>query len=95
MVQVSSNLANPLVMIFTNVPKIKSIQPIVEKLQSISKYPLSHSKKEHISSFDFCICTKDLGFSYDKQKEVLNEIRKPFRLFILTMQVQSNTIIGN
>lgn len=74
MVQVSSNLANPLVMIFTNVPKIKSIQPIVEKLQSISKYPLSHSKKEHISSFDFCICTKDLGFSYDKQKEVLNEI---------------------
>ena len=74
MVQVSSNLANPLVMIFTNVPKIKSIQPIVEKLQSISKYPLSHSKKEHISSFDFCICAKDLGFSYDKQKEVLNEI---------------------
>ena len=74
MVQVSSNLANPLVMIFTNVPKIKSIQPIVEKLQSISEYPLSHSKKEHISSFDFCICTKDLGFSYDKQKEVLNEI---------------------
>lgn len=74
MVQVSSNLANPLVMIFTNVPKIKSIQPIVKKLQSISKYPLSHSKKEHISSFDFCICTKDLGFSYNKQKEVLNEI---------------------
>lgn len=31
MVQVSSNLANPLVMIFTNVPKIKSIQPIAEK----------------------------------------------------------------
>ncbi|HBH3070033.1 TPA: ABC transporter ATP-binding protein [Clostridioides difficile] len=74
MVQVSSNLANPLMMIFTNVPKIKSIQPIVEKLQSISKYSLSHSQKEHISSFDFCVCTKDLGFSYDKQKEVLNKI---------------------
>lgn len=74
MVQVSSNLANPLVMIFTNVPKIKSIQPIVEKLQSISKYSLSHSPKEHINSFDFCVCTKDLAFSYDKQKDVLNEI---------------------
>ncbi|MCD2493195.1 ABC transporter ATP-binding protein/permease [Lacrimispora sp. NSJ-141] len=74
MVQVSSNLANPLVMIFTNIPKIKSIQPIVEKLQSISQYSLSHLQKEHISSFDFCVCTKDLGFSYDKQKEVLNEI---------------------
>ena len=74
MVQVSSNLANPLMMIFTNVPKIKSIQPIVEKLQSISKYSLSHSSKEHINSFDFCVCTEDLGFSYDKQKEVLTEI---------------------
>ena len=74
MVQVSSNLANPLMMIFTNVPKIKSIQPIVEKLQSISQYSLSHSQKEHISSFDFWVCTKDLGFSYDKQKEVLNKI---------------------
>lgn len=74
MVQVSSNLANPLVMIFTNVPKIKSIHPIVEKLQSISKYSFSHSPKEHISSFDFCVSTKDLVFSYDKQKEVLNEI---------------------
>ncbi|MCI8982202.1 MAG: ABC transporter ATP-binding protein [Hungatella sp.] len=74
MVQVSSNLANPLMMIFTNVPKIKSIQPIVEKLQSISQYSLSHSQKEHISSFDFCVCTKDLGFSYNKQKEVLNKI---------------------
>ena len=73
MVQVSSNLANPLMMIFTNVPKIKSIQPIVEKLQSISKYSLSHSSKEHINSFDFCVCTEDLGFSYDKQKEVLNK----------------------
>lgn len=74
MVQVSSNLANPLVMIFTNVPKIKSIQPIAEKMQNISQYSLAHSQKEHISSFDFCVCTKDLGFSYDKHKEFLNEI---------------------
>ena len=74
MVQVSSNLANPLVMIFTNVPKIKSIQPIAEKMQNISQYSLAHSQKEHISSFDFCVCTKDLGFSYDKHKEILNEI---------------------
>ena len=74
MVQVSSNLANPLVMIFTNVPKIKSIQPIAEKMQNISQYSLAHSQKEHISSFDFCVNTKDLGFSYDKHKEILNEI---------------------
>lgn len=74
MVQVSSNLANPLIMIFTNVPKMKSIQPIVEKIQNVSKYSLVHSQKEHISSFNLCVCTKGLSFSYDKQKEVLNEI---------------------
>jgi ABC-type multidrug transport system fused ATPase/permease subunit len=74
MVQVSSNLANPLIMIFSNVPKMKSIQPIVEKLQNISGYSLAHSKKERVSSFSLSICTKDLSFSYDKQKQVLNGI---------------------
>ena len=39
MVQVSSNLANPLIMIFTNVPKIKSIQPIMDNF--ISNFRLS------------------------------------------------------
>lgn len=45
MVQVSSNLANPLIMIFTNIPKIKSIQPIIEKLTVLSKYELNEVPK--------------------------------------------------
>ena len=53
MVQVSSNLANPLVMIFTNVPKIKIITLLLKKMKNISQYSLAHSQKEHISSFDF------------------------------------------
>lgn len=38
MVQVSSNLANPLLIIFSNIPKIKSIKPIAQKLNELSDY---------------------------------------------------------
>ena len=38
MVQVSSNLANPLLIIFSNIPKIKSIKPIAQKLNQLSDY---------------------------------------------------------
>ena len=63
MVQVSSNLANPLVMIFTNVPKIKSIQPIAEKMQNISQIFIgTFTKRTYLAHFDFCVCTKDFRF---------------------------------
>ncbi|MCP8382349.1 ABC transporter ATP-binding protein [Clostridioides difficile] len=74
MVQVSSNLANPLIMIFTNVPKIKSIQPIIEKLHSISEQATKNLRKEHRASFNRYILAENLSFSYDMQTQVLNEV---------------------
>lgn len=74
MVQVSSNLANPLIMIFTNVPKIKSIQPIIEKLHSISEHSSNDLHKEHVTSFNYHILAENLSFSYDTQTQVLNEM---------------------
>lgn len=74
MVQVSSNLANPLIMIFTNVPKMKSVRPIVEKLENISKHSLTPPKKENIATYKSHICAKDLSFSYDGKKEALSGI---------------------
>ena len=38
MVQVSSNLANPLLIIFSNIPKIKSVDPIIKKLNAFADY---------------------------------------------------------
>ncbi len=49
MVQVSSNLANPLIMIFTNVPKMKSVRPIAEKLEIISKHSIFLPQKRKCS----------------------------------------------
>lgn len=74
MVQVSNNLANPLLMIFTNVPKIKSVQPIVKKLNDLSIYAKDDVLNKKLLAFDECISAKDLSFSYDEQAEVLHEI---------------------
>lgn len=74
MVQVSNNLANPLLMIFTNVPKIKSVQPIVKKLNDLSIYAKDDVLNKKLLTFNECISAKDLSFSYDEQDEVLHEI---------------------
>lgn len=74
MVQVSNNLANPLLMIFTNVPKIKSVQPIVKKLNDLSIYAKDDVLNKKLLTFNECISAKDLSFSYDEQAEVLHEI---------------------
>lgn len=78
MVQVSSNLANPLVMIFTNVPKMKSVKPIVKKLNDLSAYTVDEYQKKSIPVFNQCISVKDLSFSYDGQNEILHGIACTF-----------------
>ncbi len=74
MVQASSNLANPLLMIFNNVPKIKSVSPIIKKLNDLSEVRNVNSSNQSISEFNHCISMKGLSFSYDEQKEVLKDI---------------------
>lgn len=74
MVQVSNNLANPLLMIFTNIPKMKSVQPIVKKLNDLSIYAKDDVLNKKLLTFNECISAKDLSFSYDEQAEVLHEI---------------------
>lgn len=74
MVQVSSNLANPLIMIFTNIPKIKSIQPIIEKLTVLSKYELNEVPKKQSATFNSVVSISNLSFAYEKQNRVLDNI---------------------
>lgn len=74
MVQVSSNLANPLIMIFTNIPKIKSIQPIIEKLTVLSKYELNEVPKKQSATFNSVVSISNLSFAYEKQDRVLDKI---------------------
>lgn len=74
MVQVSSNLANPLLIIFSNIPKIKSIKPIAQKLNEFSDYRKQDTDTKKPPTFNEMICVEDLHFSYDKENEVINGI---------------------
>ncbi len=74
MVQVSSNLANPLLIIFSNIPKIKSIKPITQKLNNLSDYKEQDTNIKKLPSFKKMIYADDLHFSYDKENEVINGI---------------------
>lgn len=74
MVQVSSNLANPLLIIFSNIPKIKSIKPIAQKLNEFSDYRKQDTGTKKSPTFNEMICVEDLHFSYDKENEVINGI---------------------
>lgn len=74
MVQVSNNLANPLLMIFTNIPKIKSIHLIVKKLNDLSTYANYEVLSKNSLAFNEYISANNLSFSYDKQAEVLHGI---------------------
>ena len=74
MVQVSSNLANPLLIIFSNIPKIKSIKPIAQKLNEFSDYRKQDTDTKKSPTFNEMICVEDLHFSYDKENEVINGI---------------------
>lgn len=73
-VQVSSNLANPLLMIFTNLPKIKSVKPIIKKLHNLSAYTKDQCQNINKLTFQKHIKTKDLSFSYDGENEVLQKV---------------------
>lgn len=74
MIQVSGNLANPLLMIFGNVPKMKSVKPIIEKLNTFAECNNQEIQEDTRLAFDKKISIKGLSFSYDGQKEVLHNI---------------------
>lgn len=74
MVQVSSNLANPLLIIFSNIPKIKSINPIAQKLNDLSNFVERDAGIKKAPAFNEAIYVEDLYFSYDKKNNVINGI---------------------
>ena len=73
LVQVSSNLANPLVIIFTNIPKMKSVKPVIDRLNKLSDYKKEYQDK-NVPEFQQKISVTNLCFSYHEEKEVLHNI---------------------
>ncbi len=71
MVQVSANLSTPLLMIFDSTPKIKSVRPIIDRLNDMADYTDNSFTGSIKPSYQQSLSVKDLSFSYDDKKPVL------------------------
>lgn len=73
MVQMSGNLANPLLMIFNNIPKLSGAKPIIEKLNQFINHKKEDKNHENLS-FEKKIVIENLSFSYDIKIPVINNV---------------------
>lgn len=73
MVQMSGNLANPLLLIFNNIPKLSGVKPIVEKLNGFINYKKEDTDHKSIS-FEKNIIVEDLCFSYNHNQPVIQNV---------------------
>lgn len=74
MVQVASNLANPLLVIFSNAPKIRSIGSVMARLNSFSDYTDESFTGTITPTYQKGLSAVTLSFSYDKEKQVLSNV---------------------
>lgn len=79
MVQVASNLANPLLMIFSSVPKMKSVGEIVERLNTFSDYKDCSFVGMIAPTFQTAITAKDLKFGYTQDQPIIKGIDFSFQ----------------
>lgn len=71
MVQVSSNLANPILMIFDNAPKLKSVRPIIKRLNDFSDYADISFTGSIEPTHQKGVLADNIVFSYDNDIIVL------------------------
>lgn len=74
MIQASSNLTNPLLMIFNNIPKIKSVKPIMIKLDKYTSFAALRNIQTKPLVFKHNISVKNLSFSYSNEQKVLDNL---------------------
>lgn len=74
LIQLSGTFVTPVMVIMENIPKIKSISPIIKRLNDFADYEdMSFTGKEE-PSFINSIGVKNLSFSYTIDQPVLNSI---------------------
>lgn len=74
LIQVSSNLVNPILLVLQNLPKIKGSKPIVERINHFADYQNTSFTGTKIPSFKQGITVADLNFSYKQDEAVLKDI---------------------
>lgn len=76
MVQATSNLANPILVVFSNLPKIKGVSPIINR---INTYEEKCTKQGNSITLNDQIEIKGLTFCYEENVPILNNINFQFK----------------
>lgn len=74
LIQASSNLANPLLLIFSNIPKVKSVEPIMKKITGYITYENTVFSGRRTPTFEKEIVFDHVYFSYQDNQPVLQDI---------------------
>ncbi len=71
LIQLSGTFVSPIMMIMQNVPKIKSINPVIKRMEELAEYTDMSFTGTLKPSFTDSITVKDLSFSYETNQPVL------------------------
>lgn len=74
LIQLSGTFVSPVMMIMENIPKIKSIMPVMERIEELSNYTDKSFTGVLKPSFHNSIIAKDLSFAYEENRQVLKSI---------------------
>lgn len=74
LIQLSGTFVSPVMMILQNVPKIKSIEPIIHRIDELANYTDLSFTGTKEPSFQDSIAIRDLSFSYKADRPILMNI---------------------
>jgi ABC-type multidrug transport system fused ATPase/permease subunit len=74
LIQLSATFVSPVMMILQNVPKIKSIVPVIKRLEELADYTDTSFVGTQDPTFDEKIETRKLSFSYDGDRQILHDV---------------------
>lgn len=78
LIQVSSNLVNPILLVLQSLPKVQGSKPIVERINSFADYQNKSFTGIQTPSFRNKISFSNLEFSYKQDEVVLKDISLDF-----------------
>lgn len=73
-VQLSGTFVQPIIMIMSNIPKISSMKPILERLDKLSSYKEEILEERECPVFEKELEVKNLSFGYDKEKSIISKM---------------------
>lgn len=74
LIQLSGTFLTPVLMLTENLPKIKSVGPIIQRLSAFDSEQGARQLRGNSPHFDRTIAVKDVSFAYTEGNAVLNEV---------------------